>query len=219
MRIIVFLIATLFVTGSIGQTHRGIYKKKSCFCDNHSNSTGWNIGTAAYLGRYNFQNDFITNSTLGYGFGVFGANKLNDNIAVRLGVYRGILQPIPVDGDALRFSSYSSYEFKHWNMPLTFMYKFRSEKRLSPYTAMGAEMNILRSIGGSSVLTNGEFKEIQGEKGLNQFNFFLGVGTYILFGDHIGIIAQGTMDMNPFINDLSNYNFAITGKFGLTYHF
>lgn len=220
LRSISFILLLLVVTSSFGQTRRGIYKKKDCFCGSHSNSTGWNVGVAGYASQFNFSNEVLDGSTLGYGYGVFGANKVNEHFAVRLGFYRGKLLPIQVAEDASRSSLYNDYSFKHLNVPLSFLYKFRSEKRLSPYLTVGGEANFITEAQATSTNFGEEINnDLEDETGFNQFNLFLGAGTYILFGDHFGMLFQTSVDMNPFVDYVPNYNFAFTGKVGLTYHF
>jgi len=174
---------------------------------------------AGYGSQFTFKNDYINNSTLGYGVGVFGANKINDHIGIRLGVYTGKLLPIAVDEEMLRFSLYENYIFKHLNIPLTLIYRFNSEKMLRPYVALGGEANYLREVAAQSSFVSEISTTVEEDKGFNQFNLFLGVGSYVWFGDHIGMIIQATVDMNPFVEGAYNYNFAFTGKAGLTYHF
>lgn len=209
----------LFVFGTFtffGQNWRGIYKKKSCFCDNHSNSTGWYLGAGVYGSQLSFQNSIIDSKGLAKGYGVFVGNKIKEKVSLRLGVYLGDVLPINI-GEGNRLNPYVTYQFKHLNIPLSLVYKFRSEKRISPYLMIGGEANVLRLTTESSDYYSSLLSE---RKGYNQLNIFLGTGTYLLFGDHFGLFFQVAIDMNPFQNEfLSNYTYGFTGETGITYHF
>jgi len=216
MKLVVTIALVLFSTVLMGQSWRGIYHKKSCFCDNHSNSKGWYLGAGVYGSQLSFQNEFIDGKTTAFGYGGFIGNKIKEQYSFRLGVYFGKVQRISI-GEGNRDFPSIDYRFKHLNIPLSLVYKFRSEKRISPYLTLGGEANIVREI-----VVESDFLTIfqEEETGYNQFNVVLGAGSYILFGDHFGLFVQGTIDMNPFTNtSLSNYNYAFTGKTGLTYHF
>jgi len=199
----------------MSQSWRGIYKKKDCFCDNHSNSTGWYMGGGVYGSQLSFQNDTIDGQTTAFGYGGFIGNKIKEQFSFRLGAYFGKVQPIST-GEGNRYFPTVNFRFKHLNIPVSLVYKFRSEKRISPYLTLGGEANFLREVTEYS-----DYYSVSSEGiDYNQFNVVLGAGSYILFGDHFGLFLQGTIDMNPFTNtSLSNYNYAFTGKTGLTYHF
>ena len=199
----------------ISQSWRGIYKKKSCFCDNHSNSKGLYLGAGVYGSKLSLSNDLLNDNTIAQGFGGFVGYKLKDQYSIRLGAYMGNVQPVTIAESGRDFPAVS-YRFKHLNIPLSLIYKFRSEKRISPYLLIGGEANLLRETTAfndyNSTATTGIV--------YNQVNIVLGAGSYILFGDHFGLFLQASMDMNPFSSELlSNYNYAFTGKAGLTYHF
>jgi len=214
------IISLLLITVvSYGQNRRGVYNKLSCFCDSHSNSQGWYLGFGGYGSQFSMSNGSVDGKLIGYGGGGFLGNKITEQLAFQVGFYTGVTPKVDADKSNDGSAVYEQYSFKHNFIPISLLYKFKTEKRLSPYLTIGGEVNMTKQgIGYTAMDPNTEV--IIDENQMNQVNINLGAGTFVIFGEHLGMFLQATLDANPFVNDhFSHYSFALTGKAGFTYHF
>ncbi len=202
---------------SQAQDKRGVYQKRSCFCENHSNENGFYFGIGGYASQLSFQNNRISSNSMVIGGGGLLGNKFTEHLAIQAGAFYGISKDLVLVDRGVT-STYSGYNFKYLNVPVSLLYRFNTEQRISPYLIAGIEVNSLVGVTGVENTDQAQSIEMD-ESGFNQLNVEIGGGTYVLSGDHLGFFFQGSIQYTPMESSYYTiYQYAFTGKVGLTYH-